>query len=242
VIFKINNKHIAIISQFIFATFLMVFTVNAYAQDAPQTAPEAAPPVVELFTSKYCPACPAADKNINNLLQQNPNVIGISCHVTYFDRGDRKDLYSQPFCNARQTIYKSALRTRGIYTPMAIVNGQKVIDARSSKAMNSSAAHPKHQLVGLQLNGAYLDIQLPQIALNKDVDVWLVTMEKSAKAANRPTSYHRYQNAATDMKKLLRWDGNATNMAYPVEADANTRYAVLVQTYQGGILAAGQTP
>lgn len=238
VIFKYKNINLAILSQLIIITFLLALPLQAYAQEAPQTAP----PVVELFTSKYCPACPPADKNLSNLLEQNPNVIGISCHVTYFDRSNRKDIYSQAFCNARQGIYKAALQTPGIYTPMAIVNGQKVIDARSAKAMTNSATATKHQPVGMRLNGAYLDIQLPEIVLNKKADVWLVTMEKSAKAANKPTSYHRYQNAATDMKKLLRWDGKATNMAYPVKDDANTRYAVLVQTYQGGILAAGQTP
>ncbi len=238
-IFKHKNISIANLSQYTLIAVALLFTAQVQAQENAQQAPA----VVELFTSKYCPACPPADQNLNTILQQNPNVIGISCHVTYFDRSSRKDLYSQVFCDARQNIYKMALRTGGIYTPMAIVNGQQLADARDRSKLTrlTSKTPPKHRLVGLQKNGAYLDIQLPAIEMNKDADVWLVTLEKSAKAANRPTSYHRYQSVATDMKKLLRWDGSATNMAYPIKDDANTRYAVLVQTYKGGILASGQT-
>lgn len=239
-IFKHKNSKIAVFNQLAFLIIALLYPINTQAQN---TAPQA-PAVVELFTSKYCPACPPADQNLNALLQQNPNVIGISCHVTYFNRHNVKDLYSQVFCDARQNIYKMALRTGGIYTPMAIVNGEKVVDARNRKQLQRSidTKHKRYQPVGLQINGTYLDIQLPAIEMNKDADVWLVTLEKSPKAANRPTSYHRYRSVATDMKKLLRWDGSATNMAYPIEADANTRYAVLVQTYKGGILASGQTP
>ncbi len=236
--FKHTNNYLAIFGLLATALVFAVFTTPAHAQDAAEKAPA----VVELFTSKYCPACPPADSNMNTILQQNPNVIAIGCHVTYFDRNNRKDIYSQIFCDARQNIYKMALRTRGIYTPMAIVNGQTVVDARDKSAIMRNANKAKHQLVGMEINGEYLDIQLPKIPLNKEVDVWLVTMEKSAKSANKPTSYHRYQNAATDMKKLLRWNGEAMAMAYPVDGGANTRYAILVQTYQGGILAAGQTP
>lgn len=234
-IFRFKNKYIANLSQYIILVIALLSPAQLHAQQAPA--------VLELFTSKYCPACPPADQNLNAILQQNPNIIGISCHVTYFNRDNVKDLYSQIFCDARQNIYKMALHTGGIYTPMAIVNGEKVADARDREQLihSTKTLDKTYQPVGLHINGAYLDIQLPSIEINKDADVWLVTLEKSAKAANKPTSYHRYQNVATDMKKLLRWDGKAINMAYPIEADANTRYAVLVQTYRGGILAAGQT-
>ena len=229
-------NNLAKISQFIFgmtAALCIGIPTAAQAQDAPV--------VVELFTSKYCPACPAADKVFNSLEQQNPNIIGLSCHVTYFDRGSRKDLYSQVFCDARQNIYKMSVRTGGIYTPMAIVNGNKLVDARDKQAI-SRALRSKNQPVGLGYNGEYLDIELPKVDIAKDADVWLLTIEKSGKLSDKPTSYHRYRNSVTDMQKLLRWDGKRMSMAYPVERDANTRHAILVQTYKGGIIAAGQTP
>ena len=200
-----------------------------------------APVVLELFTSKFCPACPAADKIFNRISDQKPNVIGISCHVTYFDRKTRKDLYSNVFCDARQNIYKMALRTKGIYTPMAVINGQKVVDARNETKI-LRGLRSQNQPVGLNYNGEYLDIELPNITMNKEADVWLLTIEKSGQASDKPSGYHRYRNSATEMQKLLRWDGKRMSMAYPVERDANTRHAIVVQTYKGGIIAAGQTP
>jgi hypothetical protein len=210
VIFRHKSNTVAFFSQLVFLIMALLYPAKIHAQNTTQQAPA----VVELFTSKYCPACPPADQNLNTLLQQNPNVIGISCHVTYFDRHNVKDLYSQVFCDARQNIYKMALRTGGIYTPMAIVNGEKIADARNRKQLAQSAQNSgkQYQPVGLRINGAYLDIQLPSIEMNKEADVWLVTLEKSAKAANKPTSYHRYHVGTA---RLPIWPTQSKRMRTP---------------------------
>ena len=43
-----------------------------------------APVVVELFSSQACVFCPRADRLFADLLKQD-NVIGLACHVDYFD-------------------------------------------------------------------------------------------------------------------------------------------------------------
>ena len=225
-------KLLAIFSLLFLSAFAALNT--AYAQTA------AAPIVLEIFTSKFCPACPNGDRNFIKALNNNPNIIGLSCHVTYFDRGARKDALSQPFCNARQGIYKMALRTGKIYTPMMVVNGQEVTTGINPSELNTAldkTALLKH-IINLRKHGQYLDIKMPQIGLEKDVEIWLFEIKNNLSQSG----YEHYQNSVTNITRLMSWDGSSINMAYPITNDANHSYAVIAQSYKGGIIAAGKTP
>lgn len=221
------------------AIFSLLFVSALAPLDTARAQSPIPPTVLEIFTSKYCPACPGGDRNFISAINNNPNIIGLSCHVTYFDRDARRDELSKPFCNARQNIYKLALKTGKIYTPMMVVNGQQVTTGLKSRELSralQTATKPQKN-IDLQINGKYLDIRLPQITLEKDVEIWLFEIDNKI---NRD-GYSHYQNTVTNITRLMTWNGRSVNMAYPLEKTENLSYAVIAQSYKGGIIAAGKT-
>lgn len=84
------------------------------------------PVVLELFTSQGCSACPPADQIFSQLVKR-PNIIGLSCHVTYWNHLGWNDQFSQQFCTDRQRAYSSLRYNRGAFTPEIIVNGSESI-------------------------------------------------------------------------------------------------------------------
>ncbi|MEQ1585406.1 MAG: DUF1223 domain-containing protein [Cyclobacteriaceae bacterium] len=84
--------------------------------------------IVELFTSEGCSSCPAADELLQEmpgiLNKENKQVIGISFHVTYWNRLGWEDPYSNELYTERQKKYVSKLELPQVYTPQAIVNGE----------------------------------------------------------------------------------------------------------------------
>lgn len=83
--------------------------------------------LIELFTSQGCSSCPAADKNLSDILDSDngDSVIGLSFHVDYWNYIGWKDPYSNKLFSERQRNYSKALNTT-VYTPQMIVNGKEV--------------------------------------------------------------------------------------------------------------------
>ncbi len=79
-----------------------------------------APIVIELFSSQACVFCPKADKLFADLLKQD-NVIGLACHVDYFDV--ETGSLAHPFCTERQSWYMEKLFAGPNYTPQMVING-----------------------------------------------------------------------------------------------------------------------
>ncbi|MEM7650642.1 MAG: DUF1223 domain-containing protein [Pseudomonadota bacterium] len=216
-----------LLSLFIFACSFMPQTGFAQAGQSPI--------FVELFTSSGCPACPPADRNLSTLINQSSDIIGVSCHVTYFDRGNRRDPLSKPFCDARQNVYKLALKTGGIFTPMTIIQGKAYTtgkDLNDVKSIINQNISINYSPVSLQQNGQYLDIRLPSMPLQNPADIWLFELKKHD---------GRFQNSVTNITKLLRWSGQKLNMAFPVKPqNPNTAYALVVQDYKTGIITSAK--
>ncbi len=86
------------------------------------------PVVIELFTSQGCSSCPAADKNlaeiIENAEKNGQQVYGLSFHVDYWNYIGWKDPYSKAEFTERQKKYASINNFESIYTPQMIVNGE----------------------------------------------------------------------------------------------------------------------
>ncbi len=226
-------------------TFKKILNISVLAIIAQIYAPASAyepaptPMVVEIFTSRGCPACPPADRNFSSVLQSNPNIIGLSCHVTYFNKGRGTDIFSNAFCDARQAVYKLALGEKSIYTPMMVMNGKSIttgttpeklrIGLRNARAINLPP-------VGLKLNGQYLDIRLPSATLTQEADIWLFEYIKSP----QQSGYGQYRNTVSNITKLMRWKGQAMNMAFPVNPGLGKGFAVIVQDFKSGVITAGK--
>ncbi len=84
--------------------------------------------VIELFTSQGCSSCPAADKNLSQLIhkaeKEGKQVFGLSFHVDYWNYIGWKDPYSSKEFTNRQQTYAQSLGLSSIYTPQMIVNGR----------------------------------------------------------------------------------------------------------------------
>ncbi|HBK88765.1 MAG: DUF1223 domain-containing protein [Cyclobacteriaceae bacterium] len=84
--------------------------------------------LVELFTSEGCSSCPAADELLEEmtgiLQKEGRQVVGVSFHVTYWDKLGWKDPYSDSLYSARQKRYLPLLEVPRPYTPQAVVNGK----------------------------------------------------------------------------------------------------------------------
>lgn len=195
--------------------------------------------VVELFTTQLCPSCPPGDRIFEKLVKENraSNVIMLSCHVTYFDREALKDHLAEPFCDARQGAYFSALNSRAMFTPQVVINGKFDIPGNQERVLRKGIAMGRSlnviQPVQLGLRDGYLDISLPSVRLEGKAAVWLIgydtlnTVILSA-GPNRGQALN-YVNAVRHITKLMDWDGGYSNMAFPVESRPADGYAVIVQ-------------
>lgn len=78
--------------------------------------------IVELFTSQGCSSCPAADRLLSEIAD-NDNVIALSFHVSYWNYLGWKDPYSDKQFTERQREYAAKMHLQSIYTPQIVING-----------------------------------------------------------------------------------------------------------------------
>src|ERR1043166_7464075 len=88
--------------------------------------------VVELFTSQGCSSCPPADELIGQLAK-DPSLVAMSLPIDYWDYLGWKDTLAKPAHTARQRAYAQVRGDRAVYTPQAVINGD-----RKSTRLNSS--------------------------------------------------------------------------------------------------------
>lgn len=90
------------------------------------------PVLVELFTAEGCSSCPAADKLLGEMTtileREGIQVIGLSFHVTYWNKYGWRDPFSQDIFTNRQKEYVKKLsftqvEKSQVYTPQAVING-----------------------------------------------------------------------------------------------------------------------
>jgi hypothetical protein len=113
------------------------------------------PVIVELYTSQGCSSCPAADKNLTEILKNAEAaglpIYGLSFHVDYWNNIGWKDPYSNKEYTERQKMYGEKFHTNGIYTPQIVINGSAEFVGSNKDEINryiqfSLAQKPKYQL------------------------------------------------------------------------------------------------
>ena len=216
----------------------------------PASAAEKGLAVAELFTTQGCSFCPPADEILEKLVLENdPKVLALSCHVTYFDRPEWKDTMSGQFCDERHYGYRTALDVNGVYTPQIIINGR--FDSKGNKEELVRSGIKLGQSMGtvsrlpLTLIDGVLDINLPGMRLEQPAEVWLLPYTNSKNmmitGGQNKGRVVNYVHVVNKIKKIMDWNGGLRSMAFPVADFPADGYAVIVQyAGHGEVITAGQ--
>lgn len=207
--------------------------------------------VLELFSSQACVFCPKADQLFAELVQAD-NVIGLACHVDYFDV--RTGSLSRPFCTSRQNWYMQALGAGPNYTPQMIVNGgadvvgYKTDDIKA--AIKAAQQRPPLDIIITKTDAAD-DFTLSWDARsttteNEPAILWLMMIDKPhdieiADGRNKGRKAY-YVNIVSDMEERGSWEEAGHNKVIRAAIEEQqSGFVVLAQgTKSGKILAAGQ--
>ena len=200
------------------------------------TAPAMAdrPVVLELFTSQGCSSCPPADALLTKLAQ-DPSLLALSFHISYWDYLGWKDPYSSEDTTNRQRSYASAMGKGQIFTPQLVVDGTLSAVGSQTGTVKDSIESAKNTLppeatvsFSHSSDNLLVDISGTQA---KGADVWLVYFDRSSdtdvRAGENDGRRLVSTNPVTSIKRLGTLDGEKAQykLAMPKEG-----VAVIVQT------------
>lgn len=238
-------KNIFLATTMIAAIFLWGKQLQARFTPVSTTALDG-PVVLELFTSQGCSSCPPADKLLNEL-SDNPNIIPIAYHVTYWDYLSWKDTLGRKFADQRQRAYARFKRSSRVYTPQMIVNGGEEFVGSRKDSVNGAMrrATPVKRITMNGLTPAGTTIALPEVK-SGDYVLWIAGMnashtEKIQRGENRGKNI-TYKNTVLTLDQGERWDGNNKNITIDLKKNDKVDYYVIFAQNKafGEIVAAGK--
>jgi len=212
---------------------------------------QGAPVVVELYTSQGCSSCPPADAFLTELAQR-PDVIALALHVDYWDYLGWKDDFGRPEHTARQRAYAKRAKSRSIYTPQIVVQGQDRLIGHDVDAVTERItalrAEPLEVSLQVERDGDALRIRLAPNgdAVGGPADLYVVSYNPSAtvsiEAGENAGQSITYSNIVTNWVPIGQWDGRSeAELRY--EGAGPSPLAVIVQrTRLGPILAGARLP
>jgi len=200
--------------------------------------------VVELFTSQGCSSCPPANANLIKVKDQ-PGVLALSFNVTYWDYLGWKDIFGREEFTQRQVNYEPSLGRSGPFTPQVVVNGAAdAVGARPGEIEQLIAGSGQTQGPSLSLDGGRISVGAGTAPAG-GADIWLVRYRQGvvdvpvARGENSGRTLP-HANVVHALKKLGRWNGQATTLPLPAAGDGLST-AVLLQAPGGGPILAAAT-
>jgi hypothetical protein len=225
------------------------FFAAALFWPSPGLAADAAPVVVELFTSQGCNSCPPADRLLGELAARD-DVLPLSFHVTYWDRLGWPDIFGLEDCTRRQESYAEWLGSDRVYTPQMVIGGRiDLVGTERGRVLKAIELLRSHAAPGpaLTVAGDHLSVGAGE---TEDAAIWLIGFDDHHDVAiergeNRGRTL-RYHHVVREITSLGRWHGEALELALPLvrlAAEGRAGAAILVQRSSDGvILAAAPVP
>ncbi|WP_245965186.1 DUF1223 domain-containing protein [Paenirhodobacter hankyongi] len=198
--------------------------------------PSRGPVVVELFTSQGCSACPPADELLAKIADR-PDVIALSLHVDYWDYLGWEDPFAQPAFTARQKAYARAARSRTIFTPQMIIEGEQSLVAPSEAELEQMIAreYETPDAVALSVSGSKGNYQIELRAdppLPQNAVVQIVRFAPQARVeilrGENAGMVLDYANVVTAWHAVADWDGR-TPTRLNAKIDGDEPAVVIVQ-------------
>ena len=205
------------------------------------------PVVVELFTSQSCSSCPPADKHLAKL-GENPNIIPLSFHVTYWNHLHWKDTLSRDFSTDRQRAYARFKGGNRVYTPQMIVNGDDEFVGSNAHKINSALkrADPVQKIRMTDTDG-FLNIEIPDFPkhTSRTQTFWLFGIKDkhvqdipSGENKGRNVTYH---NAVLEQMRIDRSGQiRSFKIQNPNWNDIDALVLIAQEKPYGEIIAAGK--
>lgn len=214
--------------------------------------------VVEMFTSQGCYSCPAADKLLGELAEQDGDILNLEFHVDYWNQlqyrgeGNWEDPFSTAAYTQRQRQY-SALRLKGengVYTPQAVINGVYGHVGSNRRALKKGLSLKVNMPVSVNIEKQ--DDSTLKVSVNGeasvDAGIYLVSFLKRTETPITSGENHDKiminHNVVVDMKPISSLsDAGDQPIQVAYAGGENLGCAVLVQPIgQGPILGAARCP
>jgi hypothetical protein len=203
---------------------------------------EALPVLVELFTSEGCSSCPPADALLRKLegtrTDVGQRIVALSEHVTYWNRLGWTDPFSSDALTQRQNDYGNSFHLDEVYTPQAIVNGDREVNGSDAEAI----------LRAVRLEGSKVAVKLDILNMTAEAKALSLTYSVSgafppegadvyvALADDQDTSYvRRGENAGLTLKHvsvvrsltpvMKLWAPERRTVTIPLPEAPGTQYA-----------------
>ena len=211
------------------------------------------PVLVELFTSEGCSSCPSADKLLAKLAKSQPiegaEVIALEEHVDYWDHIGWKDPFSTADFTKRQYDYSMHFHLDSIYTPQAVVDGQREFvgsdEDKTVSAISEAAAQQKAK-VDLHVTSedamqVHLSVSVDKLpARSGSTQVVLAVAEddlqvqvKSGENSGRNLIHHGVVRRLVTLGKMQDKAGFTTQITVPLDRQwwrENLRLVAFVQS------------
>ncbi len=221
----------------------LAVAVAGIAAAAPARADEAVRPVVvELFTSQGCSSCPPADAFLHELATRE-DVVALTWHVDIWDYLGWTDTLARREFSLRQQAYASAMPSRQVYTPQAVIMGsfdtvgsrQNEVTALIDAAMGEAMTRP---VVSIAIDGEIVRVTVAGDPMGLERNAAVIFIRKQAERevnigqGENGGRIIRYANVVRQMIELGAYDGNSVSFDIARREDIGEiydGYAVLVQ-------------
>jgi hypothetical protein len=204
------------------------------------------PVVVELFTSQACSDCPPADALLARVQAENPDVLALDLHVTYWDGAAWTDPFSLQSATNRQNYYATLAQNSEVYTPEAVVDGANPFVGSDAGTMAAAIAQARTAIAAAGAVAVSIDAGASRLSVHIGAGkgagaVWLFGFDPEHSThvlggENGGATLNEV-NVVRSITQLRAWDGQPMDLN--VRPPAGERFAVLVQRPDGTILGAG---